>query len=612
MGWPAIVTAITASVAALLAPRLLLLLRAEEAEAASVALAACIATGGILAGIRTWWVLGRHHYVFRALTLGSRTVEPQELGAVSQEIWKITATWLSPPFFALTLFATALRPTAITERTALSLAVLSAVFVATAALPVHVLIRASLLRVLELADPETMRELVTDAERRGATRRVSWRMAVAVAAPVAFVALGSALIASAHLRRADQLQREETARALARATLELGPGVVASAGLDEAIARAAELGFRATIGEQTGEHGLFRDEHGRSELVVPLNGAEAHVRFDDSAVPVLGLEAWIMAISAVGLAGSLGAALGRVLGRDLRHATQGVRSLIEGKEGEPLVEGARFQLVAELGAAIERLALRFQVFARAQRRAIESREGVARMRGLFFASVSHDLKSPLNAILGFTEIVRQSDELTHEQVESLDQIERSGHELLALIETILDAARVEARQLTLERELVSVKELVEQVEEIGIRLGSKRNAWVRLLVPPDLPDLQVDRLRLARALATFVAHGIRTSLGGPVEVRAQTNSRRSAVEIHIQLAKDRSSAHQLDSILDPKRRPAATEPRGLALGLGLARTMIELHGGSVRLVALNETTTSVAVTLPSLPKPLPLTPGRRV
>ena len=77
--------------------------------------------------------------------------------------------------------------------------------------------------------------------------------------------------------------------------------------------------------------------------------------------------------------------------------------------GAAWCRAARFRVVAELGMAIERLAGRFRVFARAQERAIEAREAAARMRGLFFASVSHDLKSPLNAILGFTELVR-----THE------------------------------------------------------------------------------------------------------------------------------------------------------------------------------------------------------
>ena len=74
------------------------------------------------------------------------------------------------------------------------------------------------------------------------------------------------------------------------------------------------------------------------------------------------------------------------------------------------------------------LAARFRVFAQAQERAISARKATARMRGLFFASVSHDLKSPLNAILGFTELVRKSETLSAGQSESLSLIDRRGRE----------------------------------------------------------------------------------------------------------------------------------------------------------------------------------------
>src|SRR4029077_18520784 len=152
------------------------------------------------------------------------------------------------------------------------------------------------------------------------------------------------------------------------------------------------------------------------------------------------------------IAGGLGIALGHALGKDLRAATRDVRMLgtdavLSG--GTHVVRAARFRVVARLGTAIERLAARFRVFAQAQERAISARTATARMRGLFFASVSHDLKSPLNAILGFTELVRKSETLSAGQSESLSLIDRRGRELLALIETILDAARVDAGQLSL-------------------------------------------------------------------------------------------------------------------------------------------------------------------
>src|SRR4030095_2481752 len=167
---------------------------------------------------------------------------------------------------------------------------------------------------------------------------------------------------------------------------------------------------------------------------------------------VLGLSFVGLALMMTALAGWLGSMLGTALCRDLRAATRagrelGTEAVLSG--GTRVVRAARFRMVARLGRAIEQLAARFRIFAKAQERSIDARQAAARMRGLFFASVSHDLKSPLNAILGFTELVRHSEELSPGQAESLELIDRRGRELLALIETILDAARVEAGQLSI-------------------------------------------------------------------------------------------------------------------------------------------------------------------
>src|SRR5690606_18212313 len=120
---------------------------------------------------------------------------------------------------------------------------------------------------------------------------------------------------------------------------------------------------------------------------------------------------------------------------------------------------ARWRIVKRLNEAIDTLTERSRVFAEAQERAIAAREAAERSRSLLFASVSHDLRSPLNAILGFTSLVGQTS-LTDAQRESLDVIERRGRELLVLIETILELARVEAGQLELFRAETPIASIV--------------------------------------------------------------------------------------------------------------------------------------------------------
>lgn len=585
LGWQILFSLAVSSLVSLLAPQLLLL-RDQIAVVAGRALLLGILAGGAVTLLRSWWSLRRHRFVLRVLALGSRSVEPFEMQELEAEPWRVTLGWVGPSVVALGIVATVARPGILDLTTGISLGLLGAVIVAAASLPLHVVVRAAFLRAIELAPPEVMREVAEAAERTGEPqRKVSRRLLAAVATPVAFVAIGSALIANAHLRRADERQREETARALARSAFEIGPGVVPGAGLEGAIDRAAKLGFVANVTPgPPANYAVHRDEDGVVDLVTPLDTGSADVRFSGSTIGVLSFESLLITLLAVGMAALLGALLGRVLGLDLSNATRGVRLLgtdavISG--GTRVVRPARFRVVVELGSAIERLADRFRVFARAQERAIEARAATTRMRGLFFASVSHDLKSPLNAILGFTELVRRLEPATAGQIESLDLIERRGRELLALIETILDAARVEAGQLTLVRDRVKISDLLGQAIGKGRDLGGDRAVEVVGEISEGIPELEVDRLQIGRALATLIGHAIRTAERGVVRVKASPGSARR-LHIAIDLPSRRFSARQLEAMLDPTRKPGASVHRGLALGMSLARSVVELHGGRVR------------------------------
>jgi signal transduction histidine kinase len=598
VGWQVLFSSATSLLAAVAAPRLLLLSGGVE-EPTSFAVLLAIIAGGAVAAARTWWGLHRHRFVLRALTLGSRSIEPFEMDALTGEVWGATARWIGAPWLAL-VFVVIWRPTTMDVTAATSVALLAAIIVAAASLPLHVLIRTSFLDAIELADPALMREVIDQAEHRGATKKlVAKRLLAALATPVAFVALGSALIANAHLRRADERQREETARALARAALELGPGVVATAGVDEAVEVAEDLGFSARVSEESGDYRIERTALGKTELTAPLDEGHVKVVFNGSTVPVLSFESLVIVLVAVGAAGALGLLLGHALSGDLRNAASGVRGLAVRGKRQRLDKVARFRAVAELGAAIERLAARFRIFARAQRQAIRAREAATKMRGLFFASVSHDLKSPLNAILGFSELVRQTEALTEGQTESVLEVERSGRELLALIETVLDAARVEAGQLSLVREPVSIDELFDQAVEVGRDLGGgQQHVSIQRSVADHAPTVQVDRVRMGRALATYVGQALRATSSSSIGLRAR-HFEGSWATFEIEIPTTEASVRQVESIVDPGRRTTTGEPRGLALALELARSVVELHGGRVRMATTDAGVPTILVRVPT-------------
>jgi signal transduction histidine kinase len=253
--------------------------------------------------------------------------------------------------------------------------------------------------------------------------------------------------------------------------------------------------------------------------------------------------------------------------------------------------------------AIRGLADRFVLFAQAQEHAIDARARATRMRGLFFASVSHDLKGPLNSILGFTQLVA-TETLERGQKESLHAVHSRAQELLALIETILDAARVEEGHLSLMTEEVSFHQLYEAALGKAAQLCTGSGVQIYDEIERGIPLLLVDRIRIQRALATLLAYSIRSNPDGRMWVRAERESS-NRMRIDIDVPKPQHAPTEVEAMLAPTLSEGRREHRGLALGLRLARSVVELHRGTVRVVDRGKKGAMFCVSLPTVDTPLP-------
>ena len=181
--------------------------------------------------------------------------------------------------------------------------------------------------------------------------------------------------------------------------------------------------------------------------------------------------------------------------------------------------------------------------------------------------------------------MRKSEVLSAGQSESLSLIDRRGRELLALIETILDAARVDAGQLSLVLDTCDVRSLLAEAVAKGKDLGGDRGVEIQAEVAEGVPALRVDRVRMPRALATFIGHAVRVSESSAVHV--QVVAEPEGVRFDVEVPGARIEAHKLETLLDPSPALGPSEHRGLALGLRLARSVVELHGGSVAVTPLS-------------------------
>ena len=207
----------------------------------------------------------------------------------------------------------------------------------------------------------------------------------------------------------------------------------------------------------------------------------------------------------------------------------------------------------------------------------------------FLATMSHELRTPLNAILGFSELllddsVGKYNAATRQKF--LTQISTSGKHLLDLINDILDLSKVEAGQMFLELETVSIAETVGQVMNTIEPIASKKGVRVEANVGA-AGRLQADPHKLVQMLLNLVSNAVKfTPEGGSVTIGAQRQAETveiSVTDTGIGIAKsdlDRlfREFQQLDS--GPGRHQ-----EGTGLGLALTKRLAALHGGDVRVVS---------------------------
>jgi signal transduction histidine kinase len=589
-----------------LAPPVLLLLDQNRELSISTAQYLFVFTllSGLVAAARGYMDMRRLDFLLRALSEDSDIVDARDVSALGRQAGRTSVQWVVAHLASLAIFATPMRPALMDFTTGAALMMLCGAIAFTVALALYATLRSSFLQVIELVPTKVMTEVVINQENSSESReRISRRLLIAVVAPMLFVAIGCALIANAHVRRADERSREEIARVMARAVFDAKPATLEAIGLQDLYATATELGFSTQIIESENSYKVRPLEGGFIEVTTPLDSgdaASAIVRFQGSDVQVLSMESLLFAVLAIVVAAALGLALGNGLTQDLYHATQGVRLLgtraLLSKQTSP-TRPPRFRIVRQLQRAVEGVANRFGIFAQAQQDAIAARAAATRMRGQFFASVSHDLKSPLNSILGFTELVRM-EHLSEGQAESLQVIADRGQELLSLIETILDAARIEVGQLSLMFDEEPFSDLYAATLEKAIALSGHSKMQIYEEIEPDLPAMLVDRIRGARAIATFIAYSVRATDAGKMWVRAERHGAHH-VRIDVDVPARLHSAADLQQMLDPAGGLAKREHRGLALALQLANSVVKLHGGSVHVVDRRQKGAMFCITLPT-------------
>ncbi len=567
---------------ALFASRLLLLDPSDVWAAIPVTTGAG-ATLFAAACVFTLYVTSPLRRTLSGLTVGAAAVPPEDLLQLYALPAKLT---LLDTLAALVVGAATLvhplRPATSDLATQGSLVLLGVTFASAAVLPLYVMMRSQVAMVLEVAPLATIRDALFRLSERAPDRTyVRLRFVFAVTLPVAFVALGASLLVQAHARAYETAARTDEATKLAQGAFDLVGG--SSAGRGAAVAAATAHGVAATLAEGRASYHVVRDDEGMTFLEVPLDDGHASLKFATAPISQIFWVYAFLGLVATALAGILGSRLGQRFAADVAIATRAVRETgaADVLRGSRVRREARFDSVILLMDAIDSLGGVFREFASAQERAIDARAATERMRGLFLASMSHDLKGPLNAILGFADLVSRSP-LSPAQRESLTIVEQRGRELLTLIHTVLDSARVEAGELRVTPEWTMVGDVVMSAVLDARDLAVGSPVEIVAEIQPGVPRLYADGARLVQALTAVIQSAVRFTQQGTVHVRATLPAGATEMRVDVESSGRMAPGTDREKLFDAfKDTDRARRHGSLGLGLSLARSILRLHGGSV-------------------------------
>ena len=234
-----------------------------------------------------------------------------------------------------------------------------------------------------------------------------------------------------------------------------------------------------------------------------------------------------------------------------------------------------------------------------------------RLKDEFLASMSHELRTPLNAILGITEGLLEEiyGSLSGRQAHSLSLVQESGQHLLALINDILDVARIEAEQLSLELDWVNVHFICETSLNFIHPTAERKGLTVHTSLDPAVDYIQADSRRLKQIVTNLLSNAVKfTPDGGTIGLEVKANRPVQTIDITIWDTGIGIAPEDHDQLFQPFVQldgSLARRYEGTGLGLHLVKKMTEMHGGSVTVTSRAGEGSRFTVTLPWQPAGFP-------
>jgi PAS domain S-box-containing protein len=220
-----------------------------------------------------------------------------------------------------------------------------------------------------------------------------------------------------------------------------------------------------------------------------------------------------------------------------------------------------------------------------ERETVERLRQVDRMKSQFLANMSHELRTPLNSIIGYSEVLLDGTDgdLSEEAQEDVQIIHSSGRHLLAVINDILDLAKIEAGEMRMDREYVRLRDALDEIVRSAQVLVKDKPVTLRWMEDDPVETVYADPVRLRQIIMNLVSNAAKFTERGSITIRYGLDSASHAYIAVTDTGIGIDEAH-LSEIFEQFRQVDGSSTRragGTGLGLTITRHLVHLHGGKI-------------------------------
>jgi signal transduction histidine kinase/ActR/RegA family two-component response regulator len=245
------------------------------------------------------------------------------------------------------------------------------------------------------------------------------------------------------------------------------------------------------------------------------------------------------------------------------------------------------------------------------RTAKEEAERASRAKSDFVSRMSHELRTPMNAILGFAQLL-EGETLSREHHDYVQEINKAGAHLLELINKVLDLAKIEAGQLTIEKIPFDLRRMLDEVAALVSERAKLKGLELRFHSASDLPQrLMGDPTRLRQVLINLIGNAEKFTERGGIDIRIDLVQQAARIQFSVEDSGIGMDAATLDRLFRPFAQADESTTRkfgGTGLGLKISQDLVHAMGGNIEVSSEPGKGSRFWFSLPAVAAPVPALP----